>query len=244
MKERVENLKHVCTPADADELTVIHEAYSDTLARYKTDHSASRARDYEAAKKALVEILGTLEAKYFDSEKPYSHRKEVLAFLKNEGYKIEKTKLYADASKGLLRVQADQTVRRSDVRDYIIVAGLKQIKKKNGDITEDQAEKIRKENLKLDLTNEKLEFELDLAKEKYVLKSDVQTEIAVKIGAMESGFKHLVRLKAADWIYAVGGEPNKSGVLTDLMYAGFDELLNEFGNMDELKVTVKKMIAF
>lgn len=240
MEDRINQILTKCSETEKDEISILNAAFKENLDAYKKDRSANKLRDWREAKKALMETVDMLWAKYFEEAEPFKSRIDVVNFLQQEGFKIKKSKLYQDADKGFLKVQPDGTVRHSDVKDYILVAGLKKVDDKSGKLTAEQLQKVKNEDRKLQLTNEKLQFELDQLHEKYILKTDVQTEIAIKIGAMESGFKHLVRMKAADWIYTVGGDPNKAGILTDLMYAAYDELLNEFGNMEELKVTVQK----
>ncbi len=76
----------------------------------------------------------------------------VLNFLKAEGFKVGRDKIYQDCKKGLLRVQKDKSVLSADVKLYS--ATLKQVSFDGVELVEDQKVKTRKEIEKLDLQNE------------------------------------------------------------------------------------------
>lgn len=84
--------------------------------------------------------------------------------------------------------------------------------------------------------------ELSLKKEMDLLlpKKEVCLQTAMKIAALEAGLKHAVRTSSIDWIAAVGGDLKKTQVLCDLVYPVIDDLLDQFGRIDEIKVIVKR----
>ena len=98
----------------------------------------------------------------------------------------------------------------------------------------------KKEIEKLEVQTEKLRFELDKERGKYILKEDVRLQVAIKLAALEAGIKNTVRVNAADWIHKTGGDAKKERMFCDLVYAEVDLLLGEFGNMEEIKVEVRK----
>ena len=109
-----------------------------------------------------------------------------------EGYKIKKTKLYGDAKAGLLAVQPDKSVRKSDVSDYILRAEIEKPGDGSGGVEKNYEEKHSLEMDKLRKTNEKLEWELARDQGKYLLKTDVRRESALKDcgpgGGVETSF--------------------------------------------------------
>ena len=52
--------------------------------------------------------------------------------------------------------------------------------------------------------------------------------------------KHAVRTNANDWIVSIEKTRNKPQALCDQVYPVIDELLDEFGRMDEIDVVVKR----
>jgi len=240
VENKIKQLLGKATDDEREDLALMQKAVEETRKAYQADYSAVKKRDWDAARDGLQEAVDRLSAKYFDAEPPFYNRKEVLLFLQGQGYDLKKTKLYDAAKKGLLNVQPDGTVLRSDVSDYILHGDLKKKADEYGNISEEQADRIKNENKKFKVQIEKLEFELERDKGKYLLKSDVQTTVAIKIGALESGLKHLAMTKAVDWIITVGGDPKKVRVWQELYYADLDELLHEFGNMDEIQILIEK----
>lgn len=240
METRVEKLKTKCSANETIELVTLYNAYVRTLKKINEDQSAANMRNFDVSKKVLTETIGMFEAKYFDDAEPFKDRAAVAAYLAEQGYKVRKSKIYKDADAGLLRVQADKTVRQVDVRDYIILAGLEKVADESGDMTEDVKDKSRAEVALLKAREEKLRFELEREKGKYLLKSDVETETAIKIGAFESQFKNTSRIKSTEWVFAVGGDPKNAKILENLINAEIDARLEEFGKLDELNVVIRK----
>jgi len=240
MDDRTQRVLDRCEGMEKIKITTLYNAVIENLKAYQTEKSSAKLRDWQDAEKALTVTVDMLWQKYFDEAAPFENRTEVLAWLQGQGYKIKKTRLYQDCKRGFLKVQPDGTVRLSDVREYIAVAGLEKIEDKTGLMLDDQADKIKNENKRLILQNEKLQLELDQMRGDLIRKTDVQTELAVKIGAMESGTKNLIRMRAADWITATGGDPGRKDALIDMAHGGLDELLDDFGRMEEISVTVAK----
>jgi len=242
-KAAVDKLLKSASNDERIQLTTLYNAAVENLKRYQDDKSRSVLLDWQAAEDALARLVKDLEAKYFPVDPPFETRIDVLKYLQGKGYGLKKSKLYNDAKNGLLKIQPDGTVRRSDVSDYILRAELKKKTDEYGNVEELHAQKSQKEMEKLQVQIEKLQFELQKDRGKYLLKSDVRTEIAIKIAVFEAGLKHLARTRAADWIYAVGGDAKKTQVWINLFTAAVDELLNEFGRLDEINVEIQNADA-
>jgi len=240
MNAKIEKLKDKITGEEAEDLALLQTAVEETRKAYQADYSAAAKRNWDAAKDGLAGAIAGLEARYLSVEPPFATRTEALKYLQGQGYKIKKSKLYNDAKAGLLAVQADGTVLKADVSDYILRGDLKRTSDEFGNMSKTQAEKLVNENEKLKIQIEKLRFDFEKDKKLHILRSDAETATAVKIGALESGLKHLAMIKAVDWIVAVGGDPKKVRVWQELFYADVDDLLHEFGNMDEIEVLVRK----
>lgn len=78
------------------------------------------------------------------------------------------------------------------------------------------------------IREEKLRFELDRERGKYLLKTDVAVENATKFGAIEAGIKHLMRTRAIDYCTLIGGEAKKANDLIAAFNADVDIVLDQF----------------
>ncbi len=239
-RAELEQLLEKTTKDEAVRLNALYDATENCLAAYQGDNSAARLKDWQAAEAALDQYAANLQAQYFSEETKFPNLNAVAAFLKDDGYKIGKSKLYIDRDKGLIRTEPDGSVLHSQAIAYITKAGLTRISDKNGNAEELHAKKCRSEIRKIDAQAEKVEYEMAKDMRKYILKKDVEMETAVKIAAFEAGVKHLVRTHAIDWISATGGNPKKVNILMELFSAEFNELLDAFGKMDELNISLKK----
>jgi len=161
----------------------------------------------------------------------------VLKYLTDEGFKVGRDKIYSDAKTGLLRVQEDKSVLASDVKLY--AGTLKVIRDDAGeDLAEDHKIKTRKEIEKLNLQNEKLQFELDKERGKYLQKKDFAMEVAARAVVLDTGIRHMFQVNASEYIALVCGDMMKTNVLLDRMYADFDRTMNGFATMDRFQVMV------
>jgi hypothetical protein len=235
MDERIERVLTVCDKMEQGEVTVLYNAMVGNMADYQTDKSAGKLKDWRDAKKALGETVDALWQKYFDQDEPFKSRTEVVAHLQGQGYKVKKSKLYQDAAAGRLKVQPDGTVRAADVREYIAVSGLKQVEDKTGKMLDDQAQKLRNENRSLVLKCERQEFELKQLRGEFIRRTDVESETAIKIAALDSGLNNAVRVHAPEWV-GISDQDELIRAICAVIY----DLLDAFGNMEELRVVIKK----
>jgi hypothetical protein len=161
----------------------------------------------------------------------------VLKYLADQGFKVGRDKIYSDAKSGLLRVQKDKSVLAADVKLY--AGTLKVIREDAGDdLAEDHKIKTRKEIEKLDLQNEKLQFELDKERGKYLQKKDFAMEVAARAVVLDTGIRHMFQVNAAEYIALVGGDMMKTNALLERMYTDFDRTMNGFATVDRFQVMV------
>jgi len=243
-KARVEKIlgDERVTSDEKQRLIAFYKASVKALSAYNNNPNASTARDVEATESALVRLVEEIEARLYPVEPPLKNLTAACQALQDEGWKIKKSKLYQDAKAGRLRVQADRSVLRADLDSYVLRAGLERVgvAENSGKIEAGQAARVELENEKLRRQVEKLTWELDRDRGKYLLKEDVRTEQALKIASLDAGAKHWIRTNAADLIHAVGGAANKERVLINLFEARWDELLDEMGRMEELRLEIGK----
>lgn len=160
----------------------------------------------------------------------------VLKYLNETGFKVGRDKIYGDAKSGLLRVQNDKSVLGVDVTLYS--ATLKRVLDDDGDVIEDQKIKTRKEIEKLDLQNEKLQFELDKERGKFLPKKNFAMEVAARAVVLDTGVRHMFQVNVSEYIAMVGGDPIKANLLLERMNHDFDRTMNSFATMDTFQVMI------
>ncbi|WP_054031007.1 hypothetical protein [Desulfatitalea tepidiphila] len=237
---RIEKLFAVVGDDQKEILSTLQKAAADTLAAYKADNSAARLRDHQAASSALDQMLSDLESRHFGKPQSFANVKEALEFLKAQGYKIAKSKMYADAQRGILAVQEDRSVLESDVLAYAVRAGLEKTPEKSTKV--DDRIFADKASAELDLLRAreaKLRFEHEREMGLYLPKADVRAELAMKLGAIEAGVKNLIAVNLVEWIESVGGDPKLSEDLQGTIFEEIDALMNEFCNFDELQIALQ-----
>ena len=214
-------------------LETLEQAIKTAQERVEKDPNTANLEALEKANRMLAERMAG------EKEPSFGNRTKVLDYLNTEGYKIGKSKLYG--GKFRLKIQADGSVFKSDVDDYIKRSKLikpAEIETKGVSVELDLKKK-KKENEKLTLQVSELEYKLGIIKGDYILKAETETTFAIKIGALEAGLKFLVTTKAIDYVKALKDDPTGKAWI-DMIFADIDELFHEFGIMDELNIIIEK----
>lgn len=240
-KAEIERLIELASDVDRSALNVLSTACHEKFEAYKTNNSKVNLAEWQAAEKALNGKAAELSARYLDTPatRVLSNLVEVWRFLQSEGYKIGRQSVYNARDNGKLIVQADGTVTESDALAYA-VKNLKKIKPKKGTSDKVLEERASVELAILRTKRARQDFEFAKDRGQYILKTDVRTEIAIKIAALEAGIKHTFRTFAADWISRTGGDAKKTPMLLGLINAEVDRMFNEFGRMPDIGVVIIK----
>jgi len=171
-----------------------------------------------------------------NGERCFKNRNAVLGYLKDQGYKIQKSKLYKDSREGKLRIQGDGTVLFIDV-DLYIKAYLLAVKTADAAEAEKlQQEKISAETDVKKLRAKRLQFEIDKEQGKYIPKDQFDMELAARAAVLEAGIKHMFYSKVSEWIHVVGGDISKTNELLEEMITSLDEKMNDYASMDQFQV--------
>ena len=226
---------------DISLLLATRDRAKEKLLQNPTDTSALAA--FEKASRLLKERMADPRA----DEPAFKNRAAVLKYLKDQGYKIGRQKLYNDAKAGLLRLRPDGSVPESAVQAYINDPRSRLVRPEavahpdQADILSDLAVQLKEAELaRVRAVTEHQELKNEIAKGKYILASDVETEMSVKAGALEAGIKHLLNTRFRECIQVVGGDPARTRAGIEFLMAGMDELLNDFARLDVIDVIVEK----
>ncbi len=164
---------------------------------------------------------------------------EVVDYLQRRGFKIAKSKLYADAKKGLLRIQADGSVYAGDAEAYARQMNLPRPDMDGPDPAKmevAQLEKSELERRELELKIQKREFELEREQGKYLPKDQLALELASRAGVLDSGLRTKIKERARDLVHTASGKPEQVPEFVAQMMDILDEQMNEFCRMDRFQV--------
>jgi hypothetical protein len=173
---------------------------------------------------------------------PLADRLAAVRFLQTLGYKLQKSKFYADQKSGLVKVNTDGTVSEAEARAYA-ERYLKKVKDAPGEdpaIGAMQKELKAAELGKTKAQEEKIRFELDRDMGKYLLRDEVLTQFCIKWAAFDGAVRHLVQSRAGDWIFATGGDVKKKDMLVELIFAELDSVENELANLEDLAIEMPR----
>ena len=178
------------------------------------------------------------------SEMPeiFKNRSEVFEFLKAQGNKLSRAKLYRDVSIGKLPVQKDGTILKKDLTWYIkhpasnliagpvAVAGSSnlddmQIRKIEADIKKSEAQALLAEKKAGMLSGQLVDKDLFYG------------EIAARSAVFKSDLINFFRAKASDMIAIVSGDQKKATDLMEFCIYALEAAISRYSEEKEWKVS-------
>lgn len=251
-RNRIDELLKVVGDSDRARLTTLYNATVSTLKAYNESSTAAKLKDWQSAEKALDEAVAVIE-EHSGSGLPDANEiigtiADVARWLKIEGYcapgkdePVRKSKVYQDRRTGVFTFVDRKAITLTEVMAYVARAQLMKASVNRASEAEDlNIQKLRHETRKAKEDADRKEFENARDRGLYLKKEEVELQTAIKIAAFEAGLKHAVRTSAIDWITVVEGNLKKTQALCDLIYQSIDELLDQFGRMEEIKVIIER----
>jgi hypothetical protein len=167
------------------------------------------------------------------------NRLEAVEYLNRRGYKVGKSKFYADSKKGLIKIQADGSILASDLESYARRVGISRpdMEGSRPDVVEELHEvKMRKEIEKLEWENRKREFEYDLQLGKYIPRDLLDLELASRAAVFDSQLRTKIKARIKTWIAMADGKIDKQPDIAADAFEMLDQVMNEFARMDRFEV--------
>ena len=156
-------------------------AVAQTMAAYNNKPTIQNLRAWDAAKAAFAKCGN----KQLDpAERRFANLLEVLDYLKVEGWKVEKSKIYAD--KRIIAQEPDGSYTRKAIDDY----AKRCLVRIDGSNTAQVDFSQRKAQLEVELLEEKKKEavrENDIAAGRWVLKSEVESMLAARAALLKDG---------------------------------------------------------
>ena len=228
------------------EYMVCYNAVVSTLRGYKENPTAATKNNWQAAREALAEVVQRISAASGENghgEDPpevFTTQQQVLAYLKDQGYKIGKSALSQHVRAGRLKKKKDGFHRDAvdrfaglRLRDE---SGLDADGKKNAALME---RKLRAEVEKLEEGARKSRMEREACEGKLIARDLVEQELAGRAVALEAGFDHMVYTRAAEWVDLVGGGQEKTPRLIEALLEAKNIWLNTYASLAEFEVVLK-----
>lgn len=232
--DRIERLQAAAGVEDAEEIRVLRNAAADNLKLYESEATAARKRNLDAARVALDEAVERLWPKYFPEDARFKNLLETVKYLKGQGYKIGKSKIYQDRKNKQIRVQEDGSVLKRDADAYAKtlqllgdpLRGLEAIQKRKAELEAQRLEKIVKG----------LEYEQDIREKKYVLRADAELERANNASAIFTGISNGLLACARELIEAAGGDPARLSDFVAAMKAELERVADSLSKLEEFEM--------
>ena len=187
---------------------------------------------------ALQRATTMLENAMSNNETPdiFKNTGEVLAYLQESGRKIEKSKLYDDIKAGLLK-KSNKQFKKRDVDRY--AASLPLTSTPDGRTRDAEDRQRRKDEAEIrikEATAKREEMKTAVMEGQYVLREQVDQELAARAMALHSGLKSQFEAAALELVTRVGGDPKKSRALVATLEEVLDAACNEYARTIEFEV--------
>lgn len=163
------------------------------------------------------------------SETTFATIADVLDHLQDNGWKVTKTSLYRHQNNGKIIPGDGGAYRLKDVEKYAKTWLRQQStgKKINDRMDELQRKKLEIEIRAAELDERRKEHALQKDLGSYVLKGQMEIELATWAGIAVASLEHLVMASAAEWTRIVGGDMGKVSELIVQMKRAIKKNFNE-----------------
>lgn len=167
----------------------------------------------------------------------------VLAYIKENGKKVAKTKLYDDIGKARLKKQTDGSFAVKDVDRYMAsLPGMGTSEKEAEDAADRQKRKEEGEIRRVNAQAEKEELSVKKLKGQLVDRQEVYELLAARAITLDSDIKGAIAAQANELVSQVEGDPRKTKNLISALDAILDEALGEYAKTEEIEVMFQESV--
>ncbi|MFA5387185.1 MAG: hypothetical protein WC322_02205 [Candidatus Paceibacterota bacterium] len=169
----------------------------------------------------------------------YKTKPNILAYLKESGWRVSKTTLHRHCTEGKLLPDKITGEYKQNAVDRYARTFLKRID--TGKRVSEEADKLQSRKAKLEI--EKLEEEIhrtrykrEIEEGKYIPRDLFELELSGRAAVLDAGLTHMIQSKAGGWIALAGGDDRRTPDLIRAMLADKDALINEYAKNREYTV--------
>lgn len=234
-----DDLAKLVSQSDQTDIQALLTAKENAKKNMLDDASQANISAFKQAKKALDEFLTP-----DDQELIFDNKMEALKWLKAEGYKIGKSKLYNDAAAGRLKQQAGGKIKEKDVKLYIKRARLVRPEKIPDAGTDEMTkQKLQLEIRKLEEDVKEKEIKNLALVGKYMPKADVYMQLASRAVAFDAGLKHRFNTEADEVVESLSGikeHHRRVAIVRQWAITNINEQLNDFADVKTFQAVILK----
>lgn len=162
----------------------------------------------------------------------------VLRFLHNNGWNVEKTQFYQHVKQGKLARNDKGLFTRRAVLKYAKdwVPRSETGKKVGEEQTDLQRIKLEEEIERIRVQQRRDNFKFDVERGKYLLRAEVEQELAGRAVALDAGYNHMVYSRVQEFISVVGGDPGKANLLIECLLTARDDWFNQYASAMDFEI--------
>lgn len=175
-----------------------------------------------------------------EGKKTFADIPEVLAYIKSQGRKVGRSKLYNDVNKHRhLPMQMDGTIRLSDVKAYMTKLPLTGTPPALAEkVADRQARKEEEEIRRIRAVANREEFSLAVLQGKYIAKELIYVELASRAVALRDGLKNAAESHASELVEMAGGDAKRTGAFIEGLSRLFDECIGDYARPITIDVSI------
>jgi hypothetical protein len=241
---RLKKLLEIADEQDQVKLKVLYNAVIKGVNEYNKNASQIKLKNWKSAEKELDAYIDKLWARYIDNETIFPNLLAVIKHLKDNNWKISKSRAYQHHDEGKIKPQTNGTYRQGDVEKYTATY-LKKADGKtvSGKLKEYQDRRSMAETRKMEAQAEHAEMKIKAAKGLYVPREAFEQELAKRATVFKSDVENFIRAGAEKIIALVGGDPAKAPALIEYQMDAAADWLNRYDSDKEFKVPVPAVMA-
>jgi len=242
-QEKFDKLLKEANAQERTTLKVLYNAVVKCINDLNANSSAISVKGWEKTKNSYEQYADQLWKKYFpekleEKEQIFPNVLAVVKHLKEQGWKIEKSKAYQDKKERLLVPRADGKFTLSDINNYIILARLQRTDGTSG-IDNDR---MIQERAQVELDKAKIELERSTRKNKleaglYVPRETFEQELTKRAARLTADAENYARSSVEKIIAIVGGDPTKGPALLEYQMDAIADWFNTYSADREFSVT-------
>jgi hypothetical protein len=241
---KLKNLLDVANEQDQVKIKVLYNVVIKGVNEYNKNSSQTKLKNWRAAEKELDAHIDKLWVKYIDRERTFPNLLAVIKYLKEQNWKIEKSRAYFDRKEGKIKPQKNGTYPLSDIEKY----AAEHLTLADGSKPGAALEKIQSEKaqFELDMAEQKLKhlrFRNDLASGMYVFKESFEQELTKRAAFLKSDIENFIRAFAEKTVALVGGDPAKAPLLIDFQTDAAAGWLDRYSSDKEFTVPAPAAMA-
>lgn len=218
---------------------LLARAVAQTMQRYNENPTVANLKAMEASKKIFEQHGAQAQTQDSPVERRFANLTEVLDYLKQSGYKIQKSKLYAD--KRIINQGPDGSYTQKAADDYARLC-LPPLDGSNDSLLEPAKRKVDLEISLLEERHREARRENEIKEGRWVLKSDAEQKHAVKLALLLMATDNFIAgHKIEELIEIVKGDREAAQEFRFFLRHEFRAMLFEYAKAPEFAVPVKAM---